>query len=567
MLRDSGKFFWLILLMMGGAIAASLSFVLPQSILTKELLSRMVIYAQWFQLLLLLNSVRTVAVSEFWDWRKIFREWMWPVGVGSVVAVIIHVAIEREFRVLADETNLIGSSLSLFINGLYQNVTEGVFYYDRFHPLTVELDGRPWLFPFLMYICHSLFGYSAYHGFLVNMIATALSLALLIRLCLNSGSRTLAGFAVSGMVGFPIFLLCSTSSGFEVLNQLLLLTTFFMFVRFFENPTVFRLELLILVGVLASGVRYESILVLLPIGIAALFHWKELSRNRTPYTLFLAPFLLVPLIWQKRLVSALNGGDNAEIKPFALHHWVEHSKHLIEYIFDPKNAGYPMAPLISILAVAGFLLFLRNLILNKDSRKTLQAGLSAVALLMIVSVQLSYYLGDPRQPFVHRFALTYAPVFAYFSAVTLDRLARFKPLVVLTWVFSVYISVTGFQWASANQQGKSLTLFREYKSTLKFILTQPRAGTLVVADRPGMFTVHRYGAVSGSRFSTDAAEFKMNMRRQLYTNVLIEQKVYYHQAEPSQPAIPAGFLAETLFEYQNDSRYLIRISRLSVASD
>lgn len=556
---------WILWLGLGGVVAALASYALPQEYLNTETVVHTVFYVLWAHVLLTARAAHQLARYERWNWRQTLRAWAWPVGLGFVGAAVIHGAIDAEFRVLADETNMIGSSLSLFMQRLYRNVTEGYFYYDQFHPITTVMDKRPGLYPFLMYLLHCLFGYNAYHGFVVNFFASAASIAMMIRIGLKAGGRAFAAFATLGLIATPIFLLGAASSGFEVLNQLLLLVTFWQLWRFLEEPSVPRLELLLLSGLLAAQVRYESILVLLPIGVAALYRFRSLFETKMVYTIALIPLLVVPLNWQKALTSALNDGDSKSTVIFGVQHLTKNAQFFCEYLFDPKGKSYPMAPGFSIAAALGLAMLGWDLYKRKNAQKRLLTALAGGVLVLIIMVQLSYYLGDPRQAAAQRIGITYSGAIAALGALAFCRLAEVKRLGGLAWGLAVALTVNGFARAAANDQGKSLLLYREYKTTLAFVEKFSRVGTLVVADRPGMFAVHRYGAISDEKLAKNADDIKSGMKRKLYTNVLMEQKIYYSEKEPPKPPMPKEFVGETLFEYQNDSRYFVRISKLSPA--
>ena len=558
---------WLIWLGAGGSAAFILSYFLPSTFINEPTVARAIFGSEWLHLFLCLQAAYLIARDESWQMSSSAREWAWPLGVGVVAAVIIQGAVEWKFRVLADETNLVGSSMSLYTDRLYQNVLEGYFYYDQFHPVTTVLDKRPGLYPFLMYLLHCLFGYDAYHGFVVNGIAAALSAMLVFRIGNRMGGHPTGAFAVLTLVGLPIFALGATSSGYEVLNQLLLLATFWQLVRFLELTTPARLQLLLLTGLAAAEVRYESILVLLPIGAAACYRFRILSAGKSIYALAVTPLLTVPLHWQRTVTTALNEGDSEATKIFDLAHWSENVKHLGEYLFDPHFVGYPIAPIISVLAIIGAVILAHKLFRNTDRKPRVVALLTAGALILIVSVQLAYYRGDPRQPAAQRIAIGYSGTLALLAALALSRWAAVPKLGGLSWALAIFLCLDGMSRAAADEQGNQLLIARQYKTSCEFLQTQPRAGTLLIADRPGLFVVHRYGAISGQRLHSETESIIAAMSNKLLTNVLIEQRIYLDESQPPSPAIPTGFSSEPLYEFQNDARYRVRISRLSPGED
>ncbi len=558
---------WMIWLGAGSLLSALLSFALPDKFVTSEAVARSVLAFETLHFLLFTLALSLFVPSEGLNWRRILKFFALPALLGVVLVTVIFCAAKPEFRILADETNLTGSSLSLYMNQTYRNIIEGYFYYDQYHPINSVMDKRPGLFPFLMYILHCLLGYSAYHGFVVNFVAAVATLALVFHIGRRFGGPQFGILAVLGLAGTPIFALGAASCGFEVLNQLLLVATLWQCLRFAERPTLLRLELLLLTGIFASEVRYESILVMMPIGILALLNRAKLSSERMPVRLAFIPLLVIPLNWQRHLTSALNDGDPTSTVLFSGKHLLHHLPYLGEFLFDPKQNSYPTSPALSVLAAIGLGLVLHQIWRRPTPGARRAVGLLAMTFLAIVAVQLSYYLGDPRQAAAQRITITYSALIALLGGWTLHKLGRYSRFRGAAWIAGAALLITGLTRTATNEQGKSLLLFREYKATLAFVQTQPQLGTLMISDRPGMFAVHRYGSVSFDRFNKNSADLLSAMRRRLYTNVLVEQKIYYDKPNEPKPALKVDAESVPVFEYQNDSRYFVRVSRLTAKPD
>jgi hypothetical protein len=90
--------------------------------------------------------------------------------LAAAVSLVAILAIQPALRVLADETNLLGVSKNLHFNKTADFATTGKWYYEAYWNLNVTTDRRPALFPFLVSLLHSFWGYSYTNAFHVNAI-------------------------------------------------------------------------------------------------------------------------------------------------------------------------------------------------------------------------------------------------------------------------------------------------------------------------------------------------------------------------------------------------------------
>jgi hypothetical protein len=77
-----------------------------------------------------------------------------------------------EYRILADETNLLGMASAMYDEHMTYNPTEVMYYFHgRRREINHVTDMRPAFFPFLVYLGHTVLGYSSNNGFVINGIA------------------------------------------------------------------------------------------------------------------------------------------------------------------------------------------------------------------------------------------------------------------------------------------------------------------------------------------------------------------------------------------------------------
>ena len=90
--------------------------------------------------------------------------------LSAVLIVLIFCIAPPKFKVLSDETNLVGISMAMYQSKKASLPLRG-FNVDFQKPeYFSKIDKRPILYPLLVSFVHTLRGYSAYNGFVVNFI-------------------------------------------------------------------------------------------------------------------------------------------------------------------------------------------------------------------------------------------------------------------------------------------------------------------------------------------------------------------------------------------------------------
>jgi hypothetical protein len=545
-----------------GVVAVVAGFGLPHLTDVEVALVNGYFYFMW-----VLAIVLTAVVMYFWRAelplpKPARNALLAAAGAGLIGGALIVLATEWEFRILADEANLLGLSMALNLDRTYRNIIEGNYYYDAFHPSVYSLDPRPALHPFLVSLLHDALGYSANHSFAVNIIAAALTVAFVFHI-----GRRLAGlaggvFAAALLVANPIFALGATSSGFEPLNLLFVTVTMWSVYCFLKDASPRRLALMVLCGVATVHCRYESVVVLLAIALAVLFRWKELRFDRASWLLLCAPLLLVPYAWQ-RAISALYHEIDSSKPVFSPRYMPDNLEQFARFAFDRGGADFPMNHWIASLAVGGMVL-LASLCWKRPRGDVDREGatLTLIGIGGVFLVHMACWVVDYRTVAVQRYAISYASAFALLAAWPLIRLAATPLGRIVAWGVLAFVLSHGLAKAGHNTQGRWLTLYREYKLNLDFLKKWPQEGTLFICDRPGMYAVHEYGAMSFENANKNPSGLIDGIRRKLTPNVFVEQKIYYNKPFKPSPELAASFSTETVYEYQNDAQYFVRISRI-----
>jgi hypothetical protein len=313
---------------------------------------------------------------------QILRPWLVPAGVGLALTSLCYLSVEPAFPVLADETNQLDASLSLYLDRTLRLVTQGSNYFGGFHTILAEPSHRAGLFPFCMSLLHSLLGYSGYHGFVVNFVAAALTLAVVVRFGQKVGNTAYGLIAAVLLAAFPLYALTITSSAFEVLNVLLITLVFYQLHRFWGRPDGPNAETLLLLTALASQCRYETVILVLPVGLALYLKWRVLAGARPSWRLAVAPLLFLPVLWQRVAMGGKGLGTVAGDQAFfSVGYLFRNIANNVEFFLNPGFREYPSSPVVFVLAVIGGGLLLKEWYGRKIAAADCSGGLRPSAVL------------------------------------------------------------------------------------------------------------------------------------------------------------------------------------------
>ena len=183
--------------------------------------------------------------------------------------LIFHLSPPK-FKILADETNLIATSMAMHYNKTVAMPVEGTaISYFNFDYHSQSINPRPLLYPFVTSLFHSLLGYSAYNGMAVNFVLGVGILFLMYMLCALLFSRFWGMVAMILTASFPIFVFWVTSSGFETINLFFILMVVLTLYLFLQSRDTRHAELFLCSLIMLSHCRYESALMIFPVLLEA----------------------------------------------------------------------------------------------------------------------------------------------------------------------------------------------------------------------------------------------------------------------------------------------------------
>ena len=138
---------------------------------------------------------------------------------------------------------------------------------------------------------------------------------------------------------------------------------------------------------------------------------------------------------------------------------------------------------------------------------------------------------------------------------------RGRPLVAV--LLAVGILTVHVPIASQHRMLNRLTQTRESATVWRFFESLHEKRILIVADRPDLYTIMDYGAMSFAAARQDPVIFDA-FAHHLFYDIYVVQQIALSTGEP----LPGYDLwptrrFETMLEFQNDANLSIRISRLA----
>ncbi len=494
------------------------------------------------------------------------------VFVALLLTVAVFATVPKYLRVLSDEANLLSVARSMTFERRIDCVTEGERYYNMFWPLQRVIDKRPFLFPFFVQLFHVLTGYRVENVFILNFFVLWAVLASVYFISRPWLSEAGASAVMVAVVGQPMVSLCATSGGFELFNLLFILLSFLGLREFLQKPSAGNFSLLLLNLLMLANVRYESVLFLV-VTLTVLAARRCLRREhwQRSRVLLLAPWTLLPLIWQRALMSSSPDRDlpgGSWLAAFGWENFFTNLTILPRYLFDPGGSlGYGGVFNILWFGAMGFLL-VQGLRDRRDPRKLGPSGertwtLTVTAcLLALAAVVLSYQGGINDHPLNGRLYLPFFVAAAVAGIVVLSRWFLTRQ----AWILGACLAgfVLYHPVAMQDRLTNWLLLVREQRFLTDYFQKLGDPNILVIYERAQQLIIYNYGAISSSTAAEKLEDIRQQYAQGLIGKIFAVQSVAYRTKEvlPGQ-ALPGAYRLTPVAQLQNSPTQYIRISQVS----
>ncbi len=544
------------------------------------------LYINWVYYILIANILLwffAIIDTKSKNWNNEFfnycKKHKWAILLAFSLTLCGVLVSRPEFRILADETNLLSISQALYENRECKNLTSATYYYYGFKSvINYEIDKRPALFPLTVSFFHSAFGYRPENAFAVNILACFFSLLILYNLVCSRFGRFWGICSMILLSAYPLWVLYYTSAGFEVFNLLFSLILFWYLAKFIKEPTATNAEVLLLLLPLISQTRYESSVALLSAIPAVFLMLPKLEYRKFSYKLFLMPLFFVPVAWLRLLTDNARGLQVDEVgkAAFAWEHFVTNIKKAFSF-FRGEDIVYGMIPIISYFAITGLILlaFISVTKVIKRKRLNYKAILFWSGLLLFyflhAIIRFAYYWGDLTYRFNSRLGIIFLPIIVFFAIgfmyciYSMFRLRKIYFVLVSVVILLVYWPVAG-----QNLGVRELTLYREFRAAREYLerFYPNKNEYILVADRANLYVPFKYSTVSFNYCNNNISSLKNNLENRTYNHILFLQTIDKASGKAlNKCRIPASIKPKTLYETQIRADQYLRVSMYSLYMD
>ena len=466
--------------------------------------------------------------------------------LSSILMLLIFCIAPPKFKILNDETNLVGVSMSMYQSKKASLPIQGVNLDYRQPEYKTTIGKRPLLYPLLVSFIHSLRGYSAYNGFVANFILGILALFVIYLFICDYFPRIYALLSILILASLPNFVLWVTSSGFETLNLFFIVCTIFLFKKVLTSRSIQQAELFFLTLVLLSQCRYESIIFTIAILFLLPMLLDKKSISEFSFLTFITPVLFIPIIWQPRLYAGqpvVNKVGSAVVQTpnllqsFSFSNIFSNSaSNLTVFLGLDPHLGFSW--MVSAISIAGFYQMTKRLIVDyrsKSSQFRTMWYFTAATFCLLYLVQVSFYLGNMTIYTQNRFAMAYLPcmvvpaVFFIHEILNKAHISK-KILVVIFFVFHLL-----YFWPYGSQQllVNTGSIPYEYNTTLRYLKDTFKRNTniLIISERPNLYIVHYKGAVDFAYANQNGDKIRDHYGKE-FDHILVLQKFLYKTRAP-----------------------------------
>ncbi len=556
------------------------------------------IYTNWIYYILIANlllwlfaSIRTINANLV-KWFKIYLKKHKLAIILSFILVVIGTIVSKpDFRILADETNLLSVSQAFYENREYRNFTSVNYFYFGFKDVIYsEFEKRPALFPLAVCFAHSVFGYRPENIFVVNIISAFFTLLFMYHLVSYKFGRFWGICSILLLASYPLFVIYYTSGGFEVFNLLFSLIFFWQLIGFLRTPNAINAEALLLLLPLISQTRYESVTAIICALPVVLIKLPLSEYLKFGYKLVLTPLFFIPIVWHRLLtytVRALEAEDKGDAFSF-IHFKANLEKAFL--FFQGKDIAFGVVPIITFISIAGLIWTLIDLIIssikvaseyNNTSNKSYDYGKLNSQILFWSSISLFYIFhavirfafwgGDFTLRSSSRLAIIFLPIFVFFTTKFCYLLyKRFKVRKVYCFISIMSLLFIYYPVAGQNLGVRDLTLYREFRATREYLSSYlpDKKDYLLIVNRENMYVPLKYNAFSFDYMRNNMDYIKGFLKNKTYTYIILVQKINRINNKPIDKCIVPNSLNMTLlYETQITAEQFLRVSKCTGFSD
>jgi len=472
--------------------------------------------------------------QRFLTWVK-RRETQALILVCAIATLFLFTREGGGFKIAFDEQVLTTVSKSLHQTHVPAISESPLFGFSRFE----RMGKRPLLFPFLLSLTHDLFGYRSSNGFYLNAFLTFGFLILLSGIVKRVSSLRHAYIAIILCCFTPLIAQNASGAGFEVLNLCSLLLVAWFGMDFWRVANSDTLGKLVFAGALASQVRYESVLVILPISVMIMAFWIRKKEIILLWKACCVPIFFIPMVWQQRMVAenpeAFQYGAG-NVAPFSTDHISNNLEAAFQFLFIPSNT-YAGSPFIGFLGTTGLLVILavsftrgKATYANNPDR----AGLLFMLLYLIplLAIHAVFFYGQYNDPIVSRLSLPLLTLFIITGALLIGSVyQKNKTAKYLSLAFLVCTGLYASKQYGNPGYRDSNSLQARAEWAIDFANQLPLGKYLFISTMPLVFEVENLSSIHTSRVRGDLARLKKQVEFKTYSDIFVLENFQLDQID------------------------------------
>jgi 4-amino-4-deoxy-L-arabinose transferase-like glycosyltransferase len=446
------------------------------------------------------------------------------------------------------------------------NSTMAKYYYGNINSINQEVDKRPLVFPFLISLLHTVFGFHYQNGFALNFIVMFLFLSavyIVTRKYLDASSAAAAALLA---ISYPVVTIYGTSAGFDLLNGTFFILVLAITYSFIKSPSSEAFALLLSSLLVFANIRYESV-VFLPVVLLLLvtkIKWQHIKDSS--YLLFAAPLVNLPYLWNRLLKPQGYYESVKDVKLFSLGALKDNLALFFCNIIDYKSD----LPYASIVTILGILILIYLVIQTLRKKIFVESCQRHFVLILIITIGISslmyfaHFLGKYNHPSTARFFIILSLCFAFGPVI----LRAVHPQLFSGRALLLFSAVCLILYHPVAVEGRfinSLTLNRLTKHCIDFLNKSDDKNLLVFSSRPGQYVALGYGAVNFNYANNNKAALLNEARRHLYSEIIVFQEIMYDTGKPSaDSALEPDFVLKPVYEIQTTAESYLKISKVVI---
>lgn len=543
--------------------------------------SWVIVSGYWFTLALVTLFFVAVGPVVMERWRRFHTDQFDYLALGLVLLCVgVWSSQEKPgFKILADEVLLLGTSMGMHYDRSAAYPVRATDIQGPFQILDHVLDKRPLLFPFLTSTVHDLTGYRPENAFRLNLVLAAVFLGLAYLLGCSAGGKRWAGLVtILLFAGLPLMAQQATGAGFELLNLLLIAALGLVMVWYLEEPNDRHQEIMVYAGLLLASTRYESIIFLVPVAIAAVWGWHRCGRILLSWRVAVSPLFLIPMLLQNRIFDGQSGAwEMASItgaeRPFGLDYFASNLGHALAFFFDfgPYQPSSPVFAALGLLALPFLGLWMVGVARRptEHTPREIAWALLGCGLFAVTLVYLFYFWGQFDHPVIHRLSLPVHLLMAL-AIVTVGARAFAG---IGGWKVLAGIAVAGLLFHGLPVMAKRAYEYSyspgiEMALRREFLSRQPEQDFLFIDNDSVFWITHKIPASPIGRIQQRKEGLIYHLRNHTFSQIYVFQSVLIDADTGEKRIDPvddlgADFELETLWERRIEALLFARISRVT----